>query len=529
MSQRMHSSGQRQAQARPTRRHFLRGSGGLLLALPFLEGLAERSSAQRAHSPKRFVSLQSAHGGAWEVDLHPAQVTLDDIAPYAGHQVRRGDLRLQVDQGRAWLSPILSASSSALGADLVRKMNVLRGLGVPFYGFHHAGGHLGNWATIQSNPHGLSDRPTIDTLIAYSSEFYERTPLVRVMLCGRDDPEVGAASWGYENPRVKRGPVVRSAPAGSSLRLFERIYAAPGGEVAGQPQALVDRVLADYQRLRADPRISRGDRQRLEAHIAQLHELDTKLAGVPRSCPESAPVADNTLERFAAHDSQPELARERLQLWCDVVALAFACDTSRIAVIPVDSSFSDWSGTGARDFHQAIAHQAGSTIEPVTPVVEPPHPRLRLAASYQRVFEHVFLYLAQKLDALSDGEGTLLDSTLLAWTHEAGLQTHQATDMPVITAGSAGGSLRTGMHIDYRNLAWSVPNPDETFPEPLYPGLHWHQYLGSVLQWMGVPESEYVRGPYGGYGDEFVSPGVRQSGQYAEATFRARGERLPFL
>jgi hypothetical protein len=46
---------------------------------------------------------------------------------------------------------------------------------------------------------------------------------------------------------------------------------------------------------------------------------------------------------------------------------------------------------------------------------------------------------------------------------------------------------------------------------------------------MGVPASEYTRGAYGGYGDEHVAPGVLDSGQYSEATFRARSDMLPFL
>jgi hypothetical protein len=461
--------------------------------------------------------------------MHPVQATLTQSLDYAGQRVRRGDLALTVDAGRAQLSPILSASSSALSAQLVRKMNVLRGLGVPFYGFHHQGGHLGNWATIQGNLHSMSHRPTIDTLMAYAPGFYDRAPLLRVMLCGADTPAIGAASWGFENPREKTGPVVRTAPAGSSLRLFERIYARPTPQAPTPRRPLVDRVLADYRRLRGDRRISERDRTRLDAHIAHLDELETKLTRPQRACPATEAVTDNSGARFAAHDSQPELARESLQLWCDVVALAFACDTSRIAVIPIGSTFTDWSGTGTRDFHQAIAHQAGSYSEPQTPPVDPPHPRARMAEGYQRVFEHGFLYLARKLDELSDGEGTLLDSSLITWTHEAGLQTHEQTDMPVITAGSAAGAIKTGMHADYRNLAWDVPNRDMTYPEPLYPGLHWHQYLGSLLSIMGVPASEYVRGPYGGYGDEFVGPAARETGQYPEATFRARGDTLPFL
>lgn len=359
-----------------TRRRFLRGTGGLMLALPFLESLAAPAAAQQASRPKRLVSLQSAHGGAWAADLHPAQATLTESLAYAGHQVRRGQLALSVNNGRAQLSKILSAPSSQLTARLVSKMNVLRGLGVPFMGFHHTGGHLGNWGTIQGNLHGMHHRPTIDTVIAHAPGFYERPPLLHVMLCGADEPEVAGSSWGYENPRRKQGQVVRAAPAGSSVRLFERVYAPPPSAVNATPRPrrpLVDRVLQDYHRLRADVRLSQRDRLRLDAHISHLEELEQKLSQPRPACPAVEVVADSGAARL------------------------------------------------------------------------------------------------------------------------------------------------------------SVPNADELRPEPLFPGLHWHQYLGTVLQVMGVPASEYVRGELGGYGDEFVAPGVRESGQYAEATFRASGGKLPFL
>ena len=80
------------ATPRPTRRNFLRGTGGLLLALPYLEGLAGRAAAQAAPR-KRFVSLQIGHGGAWGADMHPAQGSLTESLSYAGHTVRSGAAR----------------------------------------------------------------------------------------------------------------------------------------------------------------------------------------------------------------------------------------------------------------------------------------------------------------------------------------------------------------------------------------------------------------------------------------------------
>ena len=48
--------------------------------------------------------------------------------------------------------------------------------------------------------------------------------------------------------------------------------------------------------------------------------------------------------------------------------------------------------------------------------------------------------------------GTLLDHSLVAWGQESGNVTHFAFSMPVITAGAAGGAIKTGSYCDYRNL-----------------------------------------------------------------------------
>ena len=116
---------------------------------------------------------------------------------------------------------------------------------------------------------------------------------------------------------------------------------------------------------------------------------------------------------------------------------AFACEASRIGVFGWGDTqaFSDYGGS---DWHQDVAHQWFMT-----------QPQAWLTQSYQGVFENVFLYLAAKLDALEDVDGrTVLDNTLMAWSQECCMATHDSYAIPVVTFGGAGGAFNTGLYCD---------------------------------------------------------------------------------
>lgn len=500
------------------RRRFLRGAGGVLLALPFLEALEPRPARGEPAKPrKRFVSLATQHGGSLGKDLHPPQQSLTESKAFAGQQVRRGDLALTVDGETASLSSILSANANKLTPQMVAKMNVIRGLSVPFYTGHHRGGHLGNW-DIDGDPHGFEHIPTIDQVMAWSPSFYESTPLVRSMVCVN-----GYGSFNWQNPVDKTGPVSAVAAFSSSLSLFQSIYVPPSGDEP--PRApVVDHVLADYQRLRGSGRLSGKDRERLDAHLQKLDELERKL-GTVYSCDPQVLPGDTSKLGPVAND-----VPKTVQYWrwfMDVVAMAFACDTSRIAVLPLtclyDPSFYPYPGGG---WHESVAHRAGF-ISPHPPEADPTGLQ---SASYRTQFAELFLYLLRKLDEIDEGEGTVLDNSLVAWTFESGIYTHDSWDIPVIMAGSAGGELVTGKHLDYRDLDNRVGNfgdVESDRPERIYTGLTWHQWLGTVLQSMGLDPAEYESGGKG-YGHHYQQ---NDSGfeQHSAQVMAAQGDFLPLL
>ncbi|MBL9020647.1 MAG: DUF1552 domain-containing protein [Myxococcales bacterium] len=504
------------------RRMWLRGAGGFALAIPLLPSLLEEKEAKAGTTGrKRFVAMGTNHGAIWQQSMYPNEATLTQSAQYAGRAVRRGGLELSVANGVASLSPVLSASSDRFTSALAAKMNVLRGLDVTFYLAHHRGGHLGNYAENDGNGTDgqttqADRRPTIDQVLAWSPSFYPdlATILERALVIGGNGM---SANW--SSPSTKSGTIQNIAPENDSLALFNRIFV-PEEDPAEVRPPIVDRVLEDYKRLRnGNRRLSTADKQRLDDHLDRLDELQRKI-NVQVSCGDIEPPTKSSTEEWASssYGIDPVAQSRFWQLQNDVIAAAFACDTSRIATMFCTDIFSEYVG----DWHQDVAHQAHFTNGEA---------QATIAAAHQRFFENVFLDLVAKLDAIDDTDGTVLDSTLIQWTQESGCATHDPIELPVVTAGSAGGFFTTGSYADYRNLGSPAHQASADSAVNSHNGLVYNQWLGNVLQAMGLDPSEYESGDYGGYGKVILSTEGWYAGyqKYGNAELSVMSEILPFL
>lgn len=518
----------------PTRRQVLHGLGGFTLALPFLPSLLKPGEARAAApaAPKRFVAFATQHGGIWGANMYPAASTLTDSLSYAGRTVRRGALALSAGpNGTSQLSPVLAGPSTLLTAKLAAKLNVLRGLDTAFYIGHHTGGHLGNYARNDGNgSDGVAMQayatPTIDQLMAWSPSFYGSLAgnLVRQMIVG------SRISYNWANPQTRSGAIQELAGTNDALGLFNKIFVAPTGPAAPDPNAplrpVADRVLADYNRLRnSNTRLSANDRARLDDHMQRISELQRRLQTLPAGaqCGNVKKLTTDTTKLInqSSYQITPSLMTQVYQAFNDVIVAAFMCDTSRIAVVNIDEDFSSYVG----DWHQDVAHHA----------VDPDGAKQAIiSAAHQATFAGVFLDLCAKLD-VDDGSGaTYLDSSLVVWSHESGEQTHAGQGMPVITAGSAGGFLKTGNYCDYRNPSLVVSD-DSGGHAVITAGLLRQQFFGTVLQSMGLGKSEYEQNGLGGYpgaikfiGSNFYS-GTSGATLYPDVVWNAAGDLLPFL
>jgi hypothetical protein len=502
---------------------MLVGLGGTMLALPVLPSLLSRAYAADpvfTRNPRLFW-LTTDHGGAFESSMFPSASLLTKTTNlFSDHSIKSGKLKATADGDQNVVSPILKAKASSLTDALVSKMNVLYGLDVPLYIGHNTGLHLGNYARNDGNgTDGTAiqgdKRPTIDQIMAWSPSFYSDLGSTRERSMIMSSRPV---SWNYSDPSAQSGSIDNVRGSESSLELFNRIFVPPD---SGQPKRtpIVDRVLESYKRLRnGNRRISAADKQRLDDHIARIAELQRKL-GTTASCSGVDTPTDDA-SRHQANNAMD--AMKYGQLFNDVVTAAYMCGTSRIGVLgygPTEK-FVAYGG----DWHQEVAHQWQN-----------PDKQALIVESYQKIFEGVFLDLAQKLDVEEAPGMTYLDNSLLVWSQECCMSTHDSITIPVITFGSAGGFLKTGVFADYRR----VGNPDSTYDPhaggTMALGLLYSQFLATVLQSMGVPPSEFERWGHKGYGVPFLTQqqGVPPYAKHYQSTtsryFQMASDILPFL
>jgi hypothetical protein len=485
------------------RRHFLAGAGGFLLAIPFLSSLEKPARAGGASGRPRFFYLGTDHGGCFDSNFFPSTPTPNSSTFTSGHTVSSGPLSATTNgSGVPTVSPVLTGA--ALSSKLVGKMNVLRGLDVPWYIAHNTGQHLGDFARNDGAGQGgdaggvaaLGHRPTIDQFMANSPEFYTPADLGGTTLKSMIINPGRALSWAFSDPsKGTASPVQNVQGVDSSLALFNSIF---GGLMSTKPMRppVVDKVLANYNSLRqGNTRLSAADKMRLDAHINMLAELQMSLNATV-SCTVPATPTDDA-QNYQNWSSKADTTKWA-QLFMDVVAAAFQCGASRIGVLGwgETASYSDYPGM---DWHHEVAHLW--FMDPA---------QGWLLQSYQAVFEQAFLYLAAKLDGMDDGGGkSVLDNSLLVWSQESGMETHTSTGVQVVTFGGAAGWLNTGLYCDYRNHASSsISFWDDAMGEVAgapkgytldqslqsfvtYPGLLYEQWLATAAQAMSVKPSEF--------------------------------------
>ncbi len=132
----------------------------------------------------------------------------------------------------------------------------------------------------------------------------------------------------------------------------------------------------------------------------------------------------------------PEDLRDHARLMCDIIALAFQTDRTRVAslIISRDLSAMYYPFLNVTQGHHGASHDNNSD-------------------AYERITRfHVsqYAYLAQKLDSMPEGEGTVLDNSCLMFLSNLWIgRKHDNTRLPLVLAGGLGGTLETGRTIDF--------------------------------------------------------------------------------
>ena len=130
---------------------------------------------------------------------------------------------------------------------------------------------------------------------------------------------------------------------------------------------------------------------------------------------------------------------ERNKLFSRLLAHAVACDQTRVFNVSFSDSQSSLRHAGDTTTHHILTHEEAIDEELGY------QPR---ATSFFGPIIEGFALMAQELANIREGEGTLLDRSLVLASSESGLaKIHGVENLPLFTLGGAGGRIRTGMHL----------------------------------------------------------------------------------
>jgi hypothetical protein len=219
--------------------------------------------------------------------------------------------------------------------------------------------------------------------------------------------------------------------------VFERLFGKPGEEKERRRrefyrQSILDAVAGDAQKLQ--PKLGATDRRKLEEYFTSVREIEQR---IERSQAETAriPIPEMDLPRGVPKDLD-----EHMRLMYDLLALAFQTDTTRIATFMVanEGSNRSYPMVGVNDGHHHLSHHQN---------------KQELVDQIKKIDKFLVSHFArflQKLDGLKEGDGTLLDHSMIVYGSAIGDgNRHNHNDLPILLAGNANGSIATGRHLVY--------------------------------------------------------------------------------
>jgi len=405
------------------RRTFLKGMG-TAMALPLLESMVPRvtlaaTAAALPKGPPRRMAFVYVPNGANMADWTPNTVGADFELPYILEPLKTVQKDLLV--------------LSRLAHDKARP----NGDG--------AGDHARASATFLTGcqarkTHGADIRVgvSVDQIAAEKIGKTTRFPSLELG-CDRGQ-QAGNCDSGYScaySFNISWKTESTPMPAEVNPRLvFDRLFASGSGNEIGENRALRDRyhksildfVLEDANRLKAN--LGYTDRRKLDEYLAAVRELERRI--------ERAEQFATTMPKFNEPTGVPKDIEQHIRLMYDILALAFQTDTTRIAtfIVAHDGSNRNYPNIGVSDGHHDLSHH-GNNEE-----------KKQKIAKINHFHVTQFAYFLEKLKSIKEGEGTLLDNSLIVYGGGIGDgDRHNHDDLPVLLAGRGGGAIRTGRHV----------------------------------------------------------------------------------
>jgi len=383
------------------RRTFLKGVG-VTMGLPWLESFAED-----AKFPQRFAALFMGNGinqKHWWAKGAGASMELGkSLEPLAPHRTKLNVVFGLYNKATVgvWIHP--AQTGNILSGASLQKGAVLRG--------------------------GVS----VDQVLA--ARFAEETAQPSLVL-GCEQPITGFHETNFS---MAYSSHISWQDANSPVPMevypslaFDSLFDNQGSR---RTSSILDRVRDEAASLQG--RVGATDKAKLDEYLTSVREVEKRVErtrDAKAKADVKGPLAAVSMKR--PDNGLPEDIREHMRLMCDIIALAFQIDKTRVATLLMcrDLSGLFYPFLDVRTAHHPTSHEdEGDAYERVT-----------------RYYLGQIAYLADRLAAMPEGDRTVLDNSCLMFVSNmwSGSR-HDSGKLPVLLLGSLGGTLETGRVLDY--------------------------------------------------------------------------------
>ncbi len=412
------------------RRAFLRGMGAVV-GLPALDAMtpAGRARVSAADAPPRLVCIEEVHGAAGCNEWGATQFL------FAPETVGR-DYELLPSNVLASLEPFREHMTIVSNTD-VRMAEAFAPAEIGGDHFRSSAVFLTQSHPKQTQGSDLMVGVSLDQL--HAQRFGQDTVLPSLQLCIEPTDKGGGCDYNYScsytdsiswsSPSTPL-PMIRSPRAA-----FDLLFGAGGTEEERALRrrthsSILDWVAREVAHLKRE--VGGLDRQRIDRYLDSVREVERRIQMV-----ETRNASGEPRELPGAPPGVPDSYTEHMRLLFDLQVLAFETDITRVTSFKTgrDASNRAFPESGSdRGFHPASHH--GGREEDIL--------------EFNRICQYrvsQLAYFVQRLQETREGDGTLLDNTVVLWGSPMGdANLHNHRRCPLVLLGGAGGKLRGGAH-----------------------------------------------------------------------------------
>jgi len=219
--------------------------------------------------------------------------------------------------------------------------------------------------------------------------------------------------------------------------VFERLFA-NGPDSARQSRdakrkSVLDFVKDDSKDLAS--KLGANDQRKLDEYFSSVRDIEQRIARSEKMPPVKAP------EGSKVPTAVPAVYEEHIRLMYDLLALAFQADVTRIStcVMANEGSNRSYPFIGVSEGHHDLSHHGKDPK------------KLEKIREINKFHTKQLAYFLDKLAGIKEGEGTLLDHSMIAFgSGNSDGDAHNHDNLPILLAGGGNGTIQQGRHIVFK-------------------------------------------------------------------------------